>query len=488
MDYSEQLRAALPRWMEDGKGLRGDASPLVSELRQQSFQTAALETTFSDASVTKSLPSPSLGNEPEPFTPQPIVYPWIGQDTDNDGNYMVWFGVGDADFTPDDGTTAASLKAFQARIFDPKDGNASQFFLTVGNGDSDSDGLVAHYGGNTLKATWTDDDEGPELYLEGSDSANVSLHVEAIVFTNSGNTHASGLHAQHLDFDNSKIFLGFDDAQGYELTLTDGSHAVGLHPDHLDFDNSAIFLGLSSSDHQYKLTLNDGTLGCGLQTGYLELASEKVFLGYSSTEGTTHLTIVPDTAYVELGTQSQVFLGFGDGEWHLEISGAGDGSLYLSKDDVTLTNGNDYTDLSAGELVLTDESGKTTINGNTVTIDAEAGGFYIGSVTVTENGLATDSDGGVYIGGLSLMEDSLTMGGTYMQTQAITFIGKDGALWDATILAEEPQSQGDTDALWNLITDAVDDSIRTALNSLTATFTCNGDGSTGGSITFSYSY
>jgi hypothetical protein len=369
MNYEDELRNALPRWLEDGKGLRGDVTILYSASRDQAFPSSAIA--FQNASVSEPIPSLPFGNEPEPFAALPgVTYPWIGQDTDDDGNYMAWFGVGDAGFTPNDGTSAASLKYFQARIFDPNDGNASQFFLTVGNYDYTTDGIVAQFGGNTLKATWTDNDFGPEVYLEGSDSTNVSLHPEDIVFTNSDNTHASGLHAQYLDFDNASIFLGCNDDQGYELTITDGSHAIGLHPGYLDLDNSSIFLGYDDNQGEYLLTISDGTLSCGLHTGYLELASQKVFLGYSSSEETTHLTIVPDTAYVELGTSSQVFLGYGDGEWHLEISGNDAAYSYLTKDDLTLENGEDSTDLSAGELELTSGTDSTDLSAGELILES----------------------------------------------------------------------------------------------------------------------
>jgi len=509
MDYEQELRNASPRWLEDGKGIRGDASVLHSAIREQSFDSSQIA--FGNASVTKTIPMLPMGNDPEPFIPLPISYPWIGQGTDDDGNFQVWFGIGDAGFTPDDGTGAASLKSFQARVFDPADSNASQFFLTVGDDDPDNDGCVAMYGGNTFKFSWTDNDVGPEVYLEGSDSTNVSIHPEDIVFINSDNTHASGLHAQYLDFDNASIFLGYDDDQGYELTITDGNHAVGLHPSYFDVDNSKVFLGYDDNHGEYLLTISDGTLSCGLHTGYLELASQKVFLGYSSSEETTHLAITPDSAYitlgttsqgffgygsdstwhlsiddesayVELGTSSEVFLGYGDGEWHLEISGDDSASCYISKDDVTLENGDDSTDLSAGELELksgddttdlsagelqlesgsdstdlsagelqlesgsdstnvsageievTDGSGTASITGNSVTVD-DSGGFYVGSVTVTDSGLSTGSDGGCYIGSTSYGEGYITMDGHTFSAVSATWCDGSGNSVSGYVLA-----------------------------------------------------
>ncbi len=437
-DYFDLLKSAQPGWQSDGLGLQGH--PIV--FRGNPDNT--VEPSFIPSTVERPTVTPTLSSEPMEFPANPgKTYPWIGDLVDDDEQYFAWFG----NTTYVSAAGAAPLKGFKAAIFDANDSNASQGFISVGDPDSTKDGLVFQYGGAIWKARWIDDSNvgNPETYVQNAAEAYTSWKADEWIMSDSVSApqHAFGIHPGYMDIDNSKVFLGWDDDAGeYKEVIYDGTtHAIGIHASYLEYDSSKVFLGLDDTDAQWKLALNDGTLGSGFMTGYLELASQKVFLGYSSTEETTHLTIVPDTAYVELGTSSQGFFGYGsDSTWHMAINddtayvelgtssniflGYGSDSIWeltingdtsnslLSADDLTFdADSGDSTDLSAGELDLTDSDGTMTITGSTASTDASTGGFYVGDASLVTDSCTVGSGGGFYVDSASLTNSACTVDG-----------------------------------------------------------------------------
>jgi len=388
-----------PSWRTDGLGIRGP--------QNGSGQPTQGVGHFYPSAVTRPVPTSPIGNSPIPFAKgDGVSYPWIGSlyDTD-DKQYFGWFG--NTTYVSPKG--AADLKAFKAIIQDINDSNASQGFISIGDPDSSQDGIVFNYGGSTLKLAWLDSDGNgnPEVYLQNASDAYFSIKTDQGTMCDSLSSpqHSFGFKSTYLDYDSQKVMLGFDpNDSDYKLIIAkDGSHAFGAHSEYLDFDSSKVFLGYDTTDSQYKLTLNDGTLGSGFMTGYLELASQKVFLGYSSSEQTTHLTIVSDTAYIELGTASQGFFGYGsDSTWHLALPDAG---YLIFGDSVFLGKGSDGTHH----------------------LELSSAGAY-----------CKVSDDGYYeVGTTNLSDDLLTMGDT-------TEYADDHLKFDTTNLSEDLLKMGST--------------------------------------------
>ena len=239
-------------------------------------------------------------------------YPWVGYTDDGNRNYFAWFGVGNSSFTTGG---AKPLKGLQINVSGSDSG--SEMALTVGD-SAGNDAFTLYNGSNYVKIQWLS--ESMITLSHAADSASAVFQTESLVFTDADNTHASGLHAAYLDFDNSKGFFGYDESDDeYKLTLSDGSTSCGLHVDHLELDGSNVFLGRSDDEDTTHLEISD-------ESAYINL-NGSIWLGYG-TDSTWHLEISDASAYVELGTGSDCFFGKGsDGVWQIAIK---DTSGYVS--------------------------------------------------------------------------------------------------------------------------------------------------------------
>ena len=100
-----------------------------------------------------------------------------------------------------------------------------------------------------------------------------------------------------------------------------------------------------------------------------------------------------------------------------------------------------------------------------------------GSITV---GSSVLSNGDLDLGG----DGTIEAGGSTFSPQTFTFLGDDSNWHTIEVLATEQDDTSDaTDDIWDMISDNVDDYIRTALDSLSASIDCDAM-----TVTFSYSY
>jgi hypothetical protein len=158
-------------------------------------------------------------------------------------------------------------------------------------------------------------DVSVELTSQEKGSIKADAYPLSIVIQNKLQTHASGLHETHLDFDASRVFLGFDvkDLE-YKLTLMTGTKAAGFHAAYLELNNSNVFLGLGKSE--------DGAEHLELpESGYINIDGGNVWLGWGK-DSTYHLEL-PASGYININ-DGTVFLGYGsDFTYHLELPNTG---------------------------------------------------------------------------------------------------------------------------------------------------------------------
>ena len=309
---------------------------------------------------------------------------WFGTDLDDSTtppNWSVWFGDATASFIPEDDTTG-HIEKFAAEI--GTEDTSSYFKLLIGDDTKSNDILFWKDKGHSFRLSVFD---YPQIELRDSDndagilfkvdtttpsfiladvyddptsgnyiSAEVTNDPKLIIATSD---HAAGIHDAYLDFDSSKIFLGYDDSQGYKLVLDDGTNACGLHPTFLDFDSSSVFLGNDSGD--YKLALTDGTDSCGLHVTYLEVGG--VYVGKGS-DGVNKFAVGATElieSNLDLGSDGSITIG--DNYLPQEISYIGDDGAQYTQWVLGLSATNDSTTgiLEALQNVLGADTGDMLI-------------------------------------------------------------------------------------------------------------------------------
>lgn len=207
MNYDEELKAALPRWMEDGKGIRGNAPVDYSASRNDGGDG---KLPFESAAIERSVPSQIGGSQGAPFDFPPLDYPWIGQAADSSGNYEVCFGDCDNSSFADSVSSDVNISGFD---FEISGGDGGWFAFVFGDSTTSNNGLTLQdTDGNEVKVTWNG---SPEIDCTDSDGNTASLLANSFEFDDSDGT--------------AQIVMGYIEADSaWELVFNDGTNSSTL--------------------------------------------------------------------------------------------------------------------------------------------------------------------------------------------------------------------------------------------------------------------
>jgi hypothetical protein len=319
------------------------------------------------------------------------------------------------------GEQAAPIKCFEIEVQDPQDDSASSMTLLIGDDDgADNDMLSFTYGSeDSQNQILLQWVDYPKLELTNDSDAGLGIYVE--------DTNPKLLLADVWDDQESGNQINLNLENGPELYLQD------------------------DSGNELTVNINDYPI--------VELDDSE---DHTGNQINLNLENGPEL-YLQDGSGNELSVNINDGP-EISLTGEDGASAVLDTGSLTLTDsdGNDTT-LSNGDLDLGDDG--------TIEIGDQ------GSITVGNSVL---SDGDLDLGG----DGTIEAGGSTFSPQTFTFLGDDCQWHTIEVLATDQDDTSDaTDDIWNMISDNVDDSIRAALDTLSASIDCDSM-----TVTFSYSY
>jgi len=452
----------------------------------------------------------------------PTAYPsadvlpeWMQGDGNFDDGYNVWFGSGTASFVGED---AAPIGWLEIEVQDPNDDTASAMSLLVGDDDQSNDMLCFTYTGdagqNEVYIQWADypiillcDDgedednanqvnlnieDGPEVYLQDGTGNEITVNINDMPAIQLDDTedHTGNQVSLTLD-DGPQVLLTDDDSSGnsIDINITD-MPIVQLQDD----SSNEVNMNLSDGPEVY---LTDGTASISLNI------ADMPELLLDDGEGNSLSINLDNGPGFDLKNDSNDTsswyadsIEFDDDDGNKTVMDSNSFTITSSGGDVTALTDGDLQMPKDGTIEIGDEGsitvGKSVLSdgdldlGDDGTIEiGDSGSITVGSAVLSDGDLDLGASGSLETDTIDTTGD-VTIGGDLDITGDFDVSGDGSISGDLDVSGDITCSSLSADSIsygGEELDSYIDDSIRTALDSLSASIDCDSM-----TVTFSYSY